>query len=79
MKNIIVKLGYEFINLTNALTWRIWEHKDGTTILTVEWEHSEKDFVVPTLLYTQAASAMRRGIDSGAPIFDLHAMVRSHD
>ena len=78
MNNIIVKLGCEFVNLTNAITWRFWEHEDGTTILTVEWEHSEKDFAVPAMSYGQATAAMRRGLETGTA-FDLHKMVRSHD
>lgn len=78
MKNIIVKLGCEFVNLTNAITWRFWEHEDGTTILTVEWEHSEKDFAVPDMSYGQATTAMRRGLDTGAA-FDLNNMRRAHD
>ncbi len=78
MRNIIVKLGCEFINLTNALTWRFWEHDDGTTILTVEWDSSEKDFAVPAMSYGQATAAMHRGLGTGDS-FDLLKMRRAHD
>lgn len=78
MKNKIVKLGCEFINLTNAVTWRFWEHDDRTVILTVEWDNTEKDFVVPALTLHKATAAMARGLDDFST-FDLYEMVRAHD
>lgn len=78
MKNIIVKIGCEFINLTNAITWRFWEHEDGTIILTVEWDSTEKDFAIPALTLSKAIAAMHRGIANDSK-FDLYEMVRTHD
>ena len=74
MKNIVVKIGCEFINLTNAVTWRFWEHEDGAIILTVEWESSEKDFALPALTLSKAVAAMHRGLTNYSK-FDLYEMV----
>ena len=46
MKPFIFRNGDEFINLTNALCWRVWESNDGSVILTVEWTRDIKDFVL---------------------------------
>jgi hypothetical protein len=75
MKNIVIKIGCEFVNLTNAVTWRFWVHEDGATILTVEWENTEKDFALPTLTLSKAVSAMHRGLTNYSK-FDLYEMVR---
>lgn len=74
MKNIVIKIGCEFVNLTNAITWRFWEHEDGATILTVEWESSEKDFALPALTLSKAVAAMHRGLINYSK-FDLYEMV----
>lgn len=78
MKNIIVKIGCEFVNLTNAVTWRFWVHEDGMTILTVEWDNTEKDFALPNLPLAKAVAAMHRGLTNYSK-FDLYEMVRMHD
>ena len=75
MKNIVIKIGCEFVNLTNAITWRFWVHEDSATILTVEWENTEKDFALPDLTLSKAVAAMHRGLTNYSK-FDLYEMVR---
>lgn len=47
MRPLLVQFEDEYINLSRALTWRLWQAADGNVILTVEWDSTEKDFVCP--------------------------------
>lgn len=47
MRPLLVQLEDEYINLTRALTWRLWQTADGNVILVVEWDNTTKSFVCP--------------------------------
>lgn len=47
MKPLLIQIEDEYINLTRALTWRLWQTADDNVILVVEWDNTVKNFLCP--------------------------------